>query len=235
MEISIDNFHTKKFYEHIEKLYQLRDFSSYTNLELNKLKTMNDTFKNFIDDLNINQILKEIELLRVTNFKPYFNNLLYVFIVMTMEHYFNDILRLIYKNKIECLKNNQMSYTREELINFGDYDTLFQNMIEDEIFRFDIKYDYIEKINYFESKFKLDLSRIKKYDKKMTEIYEIRNVIVHNDSKINKRFMEKNRYTKYSMGDTVLIDLQEINSSIENIKFILTILDENIMDKFFSK
>jgi hypothetical protein len=152
-----------------------------------------------------------------------------------MEHYFNDILRLIYKNKIECLKNNQMSYTREELINFGDYDTLFQNMIEDEIFRFDIKYDYIEKINYFESKFKLDLSRIKKYDKKMTEIYEIRNVIVHNDSKINKRFMEKNRYTKYSMGDTVLIDLQEINSSIENIKFILTILDENIMDKFFSK
>jgi hypothetical protein len=67
MEISIDNFHTKKFYEHIEKLYQLRDFSSYTNLELNKLKTMNDTFKNFIDDLNINQILKEIELLRVTS------------------------------------------------------------------------------------------------------------------------------------------------------------------------
>jgi len=237
MVISIDNIHTRTYYDCMDRLYQLRAFYTYAKPEIDKFIKLYEEFRNIpnIGNKDITSILRDIDLHRVSEFRPFFNNLLYIFIIMTMENYFNNILRLIFNNKIVCLKNNQKSYTREEILNYKDFNSLIEKIIEDEIFVFDIKNDYYKKIKYFESKFKINLSRINNIQNEMIEICEIRNIIVHNDSKVNEKFLEKVKKINYSIGDEIVIDDYKIFNSIEKIQFVLTILDEQIMDKFFYK
>lgn len=234
MQYSIDGTHTKVYYEYIERLYQLEAFYTYIDPKIKEYSNLSRSLMSLpIHKEDINIVLKKYEIHRVTQFKPFFINLLYIFIIMTMDNYFNDLLRIIYNYRIECLKNNQKNYTREEILNYDDYEALKNKMIEDEIFGFDMKRDYKKKIQYFENKFNIDLLRIKENENKIIELCELRNIIIHNNGKINEKFLEKVNNDSYSLGEEVVIDYARIHNAVIKIQFVLSIIDDEMMSKFF--
>jgi hypothetical protein len=122
-------------------------------------------------------------------------------------------LLLLYFDKSLSSKDKTINY--EDLLKFDKIESLFEFLAEEEANSFAFK-SIRQKVNYFEKKFNLKFSHIKQKGvrknwncielEELIEIHSTRNIIVHNNSTINKFYLNDNPNTNFTLKQKRIID-----------------------------
>lgn len=84
-----------------------------------------------------------------------------------------------------------------------------------------------------DKKFKFKLFTLPDIEEKITELNEIRNLIVHNHGKVNEKFKKKFPNNPAEVGEKVILDLGEkISDCFGLVRFSAEEIDERAIDKF---
>jgi hypothetical protein len=124
-------------------------------------------------------------------------------VVDVFELYLCDVLR-------QCLKKNpgaiaEASITVQDLLNLKDIDDAIRRIAEDRADKEGF-FGLTNIVDFLEKRFGVKLDRASERYQKMLEVTEVRHLIVHRDSKVSRRFVEKTNRREFKEGDRFPID-----------------------------
>jgi len=124
-----------------------------------------------------------------------------------LEGYFQDLQRLLFLNDKTLLSNNDKEIALNKIINAENYEELISIIIEEKL----AKSGY-EKISFIINKWKKEPFKIiLKLKKEKLEEFDkytcIRNIIIHNNSKIDKDLIRHLNEEAFEIGQTFKIDI----------------------------
>lgn len=207
-------------------LKRMEKCSSIIRNSINKRKGKK---KNIIEltskDFNIiNKSLKGP--LRLSSSK---NKLLYngafILLISYFDYLFSDILHIYYKLYPQILSKEEQSIKLEELKSCSDLEEAIDLIIAREIEKFAYR-SFNEKFNYLEEKLQLDCFRSLINWNLILEGVEKRHLIVHNNSKINKKYI---RIINSIYKDKEKKELKISKEIIINNDFFSKVLDELLL------
>jgi hypothetical protein len=167
-----------------------------------------------------------------------------IYAVSSFEVFLNKFLTILYEEEPRALKNNTKSMTYEEILSHSSFKSLKKKMILSVLHDFFYK-SIAEQFTLMNKKFgfKLDFNKSKStiFDKSvnletLTEIFSLRNIILHNDSIVNDIFIKNNPASRYKIGDKIVLDSEFTHNKIYYLlqmvtKLCYTILDEDKQKK----
>jgi hypothetical protein len=142
----------------------------------------------------------------------------------------NEILTTYFKSFPEKIKKKEFKVAKDSL--FGD----ITRLREDEIERFIIALSYQNLSDFMRDFF--DCLSIPSLDQEqidlLIEIKETRNLLLHNNLKINNVYLFKagSKTRKPNYGDSLPLDRQYILDSIDTIKGAIIYIENNLEDKY---
>lgn len=165
------------------------------------------TIENDITSIDFQQILYQQE---------------YISLYSYLEGYFQDIQRLLFENDKSLLENKNKNIPLNKILDANSYDKLISSIIDDKL----EKSGY-EKISSIIEKWKKEpfkiILRLKKKELELLEKFTcIRNIIIHNNSKINDELIQYLDGKKYNVDSVFKLDtetMREYKSLIFEIVF----------------
>jgi hypothetical protein len=182
--LEIDNLSNEQLKE---LLYKIDNFFKASNTKVEKNKQKKKAFK-----LNKEQAQDFINILKDTpKIKPPHSAMLYkssfVMLISYLDFLISDLIHFYFKNYPKNLSND-ITIKLGDLLLCTNLDEAIQNVINEEIEKILFNnLSYQKKI--FKERFKIDLKEGILNWGLVNEAIERRNIIIHNDSKINKRYM----------------------------------------------
>lgn len=153
-----------------------------------------------------------------------------VILIANFEAYLSDILKYIFKININALKSSK-SILFEEVLNFKSLGNLQIFLIEKEIC--DLFYGEFRKISdYFNKKFGFDIKCPKISKDEIAELFQTRNIIIHNSGVVNKKYIDKVVNSRFTEGSLREIEPDEIYLVIEKLMGLTFFLDGKVKEKF---
>lgn len=146
----------------------------------------------------------------------------YISLYSYLEGYFQDIQRLLFENDNSLLENKDKNIPLNKILDAKSYDKIISYIIEDKL----EKSGY-EKISAIIEKWKKEpfkiILRLKKKELESLEKFTcVRNIIIHNNSKINDELIKFLDGEKYKVGNEFKLDseiMEEYKSLIFEIVF----------------
>ena len=213
----------------IERLLQIRAF--YLHIK-NFINSFDQKIQEKYDKEAMNNArFKGIEEILISDFKPFFMSLLFIQIPTTLEIYFNDILELIFREKIDILKNSNKQYSTEEILSFNGMDDLVKYLAIKEIKNFNDK-NSINKIEYLKKLLNKEYILTESLISKFIEVCEIRNILVHNEGNISDRFRKLVNNPKYDHKISIVIDEGSLLEAIDFMISFINAIDKELCSKF---
>jgi len=214
---------------HIERLLQIRAFYFY-------IKKFIDSFDIEIQEKYDEETIKiarrqGIEEVLALDFKPFFMSLLFIQIRTTLDIYFNDVLEIIFVNHIDILKNSSKQHSTEEILSFDDIDNLIRYLGVKEIQRFNDN-NSKNKIEYLKTLLNKKEILTEKLISKFIEVSEIRNILVHNEGRINDRFEKLVNNPKYNNKIFIEINEELLLEAIDSMISFINKIDKEFCNKF---
>jgi hypothetical protein len=211
------------------------EFTLLSKEQYEKLGLSQRFFK-FLNGMSIilssNLKLEDIELEQIM-FKQEFISL-----YSYLEGYFQDLHRLLFENDKTLLSNKDKDISIDKILKADDYNQLLSQIIDEKL----AKSGY-EKISSIIEKWKKEpfkiILKLKKVELKQLDKFAcIRNIIVHNNSKVDENLFSFLDNNKYQIGQSYKLDLsilKEFEDLVFNtvfqayseICFKYPILDEN--------
>jgi len=153
-----------------------------------------------------------------------------VYLVALFESYLQKILLISFGIKPDILMTSQKNITYEELFNLKNIDDARRQIMEKEIM---IVNEDIEVIRqYFEKKFKIDMSKLVEW-KVFKERFYRRNILLHNSGVPNKIYREKTGYRGEDKRLTATKDYLDASFDLfQKVSFMISrVLDSKILGK----
>lgn len=157
----------------------------------------------------------------------FLNEMTLIYLITFQEAFIKDILKIIFKYHLDCLKSNKQ-ITYKEIFDFCDIKDLSDYIIEKEI-------DHVGSENldnilkYFADKFNISLDKFE-YWCNVREASFRRNIIVHNKSIINETYFNKVKSGK--IGSKIVTDDKYILNVAKEIANFFKYVIDRIMEKF---
>ncbi|RNI40066.1 hypothetical protein EFY79_01835 [Hanamia caeni] len=215
-ELSSFKTSTEAGYELMEKKYKERYQALLDNLS-------NSGKRTFLDLIRIKLSVTQDGLHNLEGKKEQFiyriNKSLIIHACSVFDYFLNQTLFLILSNNPQLLSNEKRTIQYHELVKYSK-EELIQSTIER--FIHELSYKSIsERIRQMNSMFnlELDFTEIQQPDIffssninliELTEIFSIRNIIIHNQGIVNKLFVDNNTSSKYKVGDQINLDSDRI-------------------------
>jgi hypothetical protein len=149
-------------------------------------------------------------------------------IVDVFELYLYGVLR-------QCLKKNpraisEASITVQDLLNLKDIDDAIKRIVEDKVDR-ESFFGLPSIADFLEKRFGVGLDRTGERYRKMLEVIEVRHLIVHRDSKVSRRFVEKTNRREYKEGDRFPIDADYVSQAMMSARGLALDLEGALKQK----
>jgi len=213
----------------IERLSQIRSFYSYIREHI------------VIQDKAIQQKDKDdaLQLARIQGmedelvfaFIPYFMRLLYIQISTILEIYFNVVLEFIHIKNTNILKNSNKQYSTEEILLNYDMEDLVSYLAMKEVNEFN-DLNSKKKIEYLKTLLNKENIMTETLINKFVEVREIRNILVHHDGFVNKRFRNLVQNPKYENIGHIEINEAILLDAIDSMISFISELDKELCTKF---
>ena len=166
----------------------------------------------------------------------------YVYGVIMFDDLLTKVMRLILKiNWRKFSNSSERKLSNMEIFASSNLKELFDQLLEKELV--ELKYKSIDdQLSYLAKKFNFKVtSKVDKYSDSMIfnitdidrliKIFMIRNLMVHNDSVVNKVFLTKVKDSAYNLGDTINIEFSELKNTL----LFLNINANHIINAFEKK
>lgn len=168
--------------------------------------------------------------LKAVNYPTVIHKTSLIYAVSAFEVFLNKFLTILYDAEPRAIKNNAKSLTYEEILSYTSFKSLKQKMISNILHDFFYK-SIAEQITIMDKKFGFKLifddTKSTIFDKHvnlttLTEIYSIRNIILHNDGIINDIFIKNNPSSTYKLGDVIELESEYTHNKIYYLFQIMT-------------
>ena len=155
----------------------------------------------------------------------------FIFHVHLFEYFLLNIIKEIFRANTETLRGSNKQISIAEIQAAIDKDKLTDLLIDTEMKDFGKgSYETISK--YLKTRFKIDLSASKIKDEKISEIFQMRHIIVHNNGIIDKEFKNKIKDKKYVEGKKVYIGQTVLDRTRRSFMKIARYIDSKYYDKY---
>lgn len=138
-----------------------------------------------------------------------------VYGIAHFEVFLAELIKLLYSYYPKSLSSKDKMLNYDSILQYDNMETLINTLIEQETNAFSFK-SIKQRVEFFEKKFGL----VFKYDKQdgirnnwnciemddLKEVHSTRNLIVHNNSIINKFYVNENPDTKFKVGSKRIVD-----------------------------
>lgn len=211
-ELSSFKTSTEAGYDLMEKKYKERYQALLDNLSKSGKRTS-------LDLIRIKVSVTQDGLLDLKGKKEQFidriNKSLIIHACSIFDYFLNQTVLLILSNNPQLLSNEKRTIQYHELVKYSK-EELLESILER--FIHDLSYKSIsDRIKQMDEMFdlELDFTEMQQPDIffstkinliELTEIFSIRNLIIHNQGIVNKVFVENNRNSKYKVGDQISLD-----------------------------
>lgn len=161
-----------------------------------------------------------------------------IYAVSSFEVFLNKFLTALYEEEPRALKNKSKTMTYEEILSHKSFKLLKQDMISSVLHDFFYK-SISDQMTAINQKFglKLDFNKSKStiFDKSvnletLTEIFSLRNIILHNDGIINDIFIKNNPNSSFKLNDKIKLDSEFTHNKIYYLLQMVTKLCYSILD-----
>lgn len=219
-----------KDYELVEHFYHKQKNYNIGSIKLaNEMRE--DISKGHVPDPSARRIITKFK--DSSEIFPFvLNKMILIYQIALMDGFISDIIKLVLSSRKEIILNSygKKTINYEELVKMQDINDLNSRMIC-EVTR-DITEDSIE--NQF-NKIK-KLFSIKNFDiqtlSDLSEICERRNLIVHNNGKVDEKYRKKYSDMDYLVGQDLLVDENYLNNALVTIKAAMKLIKISIIFKF---
>jgi hypothetical protein len=132
--------------------------------------------------------LREIENLEQTKIPATLVKSLFTQIFSEFDAFIGALLKIIYSEKPELLKNISREITYENLSTYNNIEAIKQEMLEKQIDSFR-RGSYVDQFTTMESKFVIKLREFKEWGE-FVELSQRRNILVHNGGRVNEQYLK---------------------------------------------
>ena len=240
--------HLQKIQKNFSKNYaETFDFERLTSDSYKTKKIYDQSFIGFmrkkqgVKGSNSLILLIESELNKISKYPELVQKLAFINIVSHFEVFFQEITWLVLRINWKAFSNSdQKSLTYKKIFQFDSPKSLLDNIISKEVqdLTYKKKRDHIEEL---ENKYNFSTLEFVGYDNsekekekrllQLEEIFETRNIILHNSNYINEKYLKIITNTDYKIGDQRKIDHEYF---IESSTF-MAILGGHILNCFDEK
>jgi hypothetical protein len=162
---------------------------------------------------------------------PFFRSQMLIFIVSLFEFYVKDAIEYMYSKNINSLKTKDKSIDYEKLLSFSNMDEILHYIVEKESFSIGFL-SYDDLTNYLIKKWKINLNDTEILRESIEEIFQIRNILVHNRGKVNRTFLQKVTNATYKIDDSVEITDITLLNAVTLLTVQVRFLDLCVLKKY---
>jgi hypothetical protein len=158
-----------------------------------------------------------------------------VYLVTYFEMLLGDLFR-IYFSLFPGKLSKDKTFKYEDILRLETLDAITQQVISEEANAL-LRLGYKDAPNAFQKKTGVDISEVKVYSNKLIELFERRNIFVHNSGRIDNRYMKKvpNSYLKQiNARENLLLSVSNsyLQEGIEAVLVVGTIISQRIWRKY---
>jgi hypothetical protein len=152
-----------------------------------------------------------------------------------LETLISQLLREFYQKYPEALPSNAKNLSLSELRELGSVEEAELYLIDSEIDSI-LRGNIQSQLECFEKYIKISLKPIERYRENIVELSQRRNLLVHNDGKINKHYLNKSpkhlRDGNVNEGDKIKVNSSYLTDEIQSVHLIGIILIQQCFRKW---
>lgn len=154
----------------------------------------------------------------------------YVHLITLFEAALSDMIRAALLYKPQILKSKKMiSY--EDILNEPDMGSLVAKIVEKEVS--DLTYGSIDDlVEYLKNKLHLPIDLLPEEKDELNWCKAQRNLLVHNQGKVDAKFLRMRSVVKYSLGENIIITESNWNDASYLLERIVLALQSALVRKF---
>ena len=169
------------------------------------------------------------------------NKSIVIYACSIFDFFLTETIRLTILEKPNLLSSEKKTIPFYELL-INSKEEIIESVIDKYIHEFSYK-SVSDRIKYMSDKFELDIT-FQNHTKIDTffsteinlddviEIFAIRNIVIHNQGKVNKIFLDSVRNTKYKLNDNVIVDDDLIVSLINSLMITASSISRQLIMRY---
>lgn len=154
-------------------------------------------------------------------------NLLYVnsliSLVSSAEWFYSQILHFFYDKNPNAAGIKKKTLTLEELKSFGTVEDAEKYLIDSKIEGI-LRSSFSDWVEVLKTELGLGLGYLDTFSNELIEIYQRRNLFVHNGGVVNSIYLSKVSDSKYSIGDQLNVTDNYLDNSIDKIHVLFSLI-----------
>lgn len=206
---SLEKLKTDSFIlNEVRKLMDEKQFNLLTEQHYEKLGVSKESYR-LIENVSFLQTVEKD--IASVNFQQVLYQQEYISLYSYLEGYFQDIQRLLFENDKNLLANKDKEISLNKILEAESYDKLISLIIEEKLEK--SGYEKISSIieKWKKEPFKIILKLKKRELESLEKFTCIRNVIIHNNSKINGDLIKYLDSEEYKIGFVFKLDSEIMN------------------------
>lgn len=165
----------------------------------------------------------------ISNYESDIYSISFINLIARTEAFLNDILETLFLWKKQSLISDKL-FSYKEILESQNIDELVNKIRENSILEFS-HMGFRDKLKFLKKKFKLTFPSIEENIIEITELFTTRNIILHNNGKVNKTYLNVNKTSKFKLGEKRKIDRKYLELTLILLVIIGKSIDEQIIGK----
>ena len=150
------------------------------------------------------------------------------------QYYLQEVITAAYMNRPETIESNRKIKVRDVLNilkDGGDINDLVNQIVirQVESLSYNSLGDFMK---HLDNKHGIEVDRDSDEFKRADEFVAVRNIIVHNDGKVNKTFINRTERTDLGEGEDFPLEANYVNDRIDDLESIGRQVDDQLVEKF---
>lgn len=170
------------------------------------------------------------KLFATMDYKKILFRMSFIYLISIFDSAIIDLVRELYKKDYRVLIKSNKNLNYEQILNFENINDLKEYILEKELLEFSYK-SIKDQIKYISQEFKLEIILTTEQLSNLIEIRETRNILVHNNGKVNEVYLRNTKNNNLKIGDERLVDSYYLNES----KHLLRDFLNSILQSDFKK
>jgi len=154
-----------------------------------------------------------------------------IYLFSLFEAFNKDLFQILFFNEPYLMKSKNKKLDYETILNFSDINELHEFLSHKEVEKYGY-YDIDELSKLLVETFNINLEDDFEYWNELRENYYRRNIIVHNDGKVSRIYLNKLNLLDKELSKELSIDKFYIGDCCRNIKNYMSFISESIRKKF---
>lgn len=182
---------------------------------------------------SVEQLQREIlerERIREEELRALLTPMSFIYLIALFEGFLTDALETVLVARAEVLRSEKKTMTFREILSFRSMDEIVVYMAQKEAL--EVSHMSVHhRLKYYNNRFGVNLAACGMDEAAFVRLVADRNVLVHNNGRVNNVYLENVKGSHYKLDDRVVISASQLDSAVRDIHDFAIGLVEQLLTK----